>query len=332
MRSVRQGFAVLVLAGGVHGLAMADCSVSSANASLGSVSSLTLDTTGVPSTEVSTGLACGGFITVAVQNTYGVQIENNRLELKSADGGIIPFDILRGNGQTVPLNAIENMGNWQFLDFLGLFGARRGFPMRIGVPQLSGVVPGTYTATINTRWYYHVCEAGLVACLYYSGSPGIGNQGFLGMGGWGWGTGVLAPVTLTLVVTADCQITTRPISFGAEPSVEQFTTQSGAIGVKCSAGTPYTVGINNGNNAVGDQRNMRGGASLLAYEIYKPGTSNERWGTGSAGRSSLSAEINPGIHDGVTAQEYQFRAEIMKNQATPPPGDYSDVLQVLIEL
>ena len=56
------------------------------------------------------------------------------------------------------------------------------------------------------------------------------------------------------------------------------------------------------------------GNTFLKYDIFK-NSSNDRWGSGNERWSSLNATINPGVHNGVTQQNYVFTTKLlMKTQ------------------
>ncbi|MEZ0469670.1 spore coat U domain-containing protein [Luteimonas salinilitoris] len=105
-------------------------------------------------------------------------------------------------------------------------------------------------------------------------------------------------------------------------------------GIRCTAGSAYTVGLSDGSNFSSGWRRMRQGASgnYLRYELYKATISSDRWGgVGAQRRSSVTADSNPSIHDGATAQGYTYRAEVDPAQTTPPVGTYTDNVVVDVQ-
>ena len=84
-----------------------------------------------------------------------------------------------------------------------------------------------------------------------------------------------------LTITESCTIkgvSATDVDFGTVARSASVTDAQGAVVVKCSAGTPYKVGLDNGANAVGTQRNMKMGTSnLIAYDLYTTAARNVLW-------------------------------------------------------
>jgi spore coat protein U-like protein len=88
------------------------------------------------------------------------------------------------------------------------------------------------------------------------------------------------------------------------------------MGIRCSVNTPYYVSLNNGLSPQnGDQRAMKSqtGNTYLKYDIFK-NSSNDRWeAVTSVGQ--FKCNINPGVHNGVTQQNYVFTTKIVEENA-----------------
>ena len=85
-----------------------------------------------------------------------------------------------------------------------------------------------------------------------------------------------------LTITESCTIkgvSATDVDFGTVARSASVTDAQGAVVVKCSAGTPYKVGLDNGANAVGTQRNMKMGTStnVIAYDLYTTAARNVPW-------------------------------------------------------
>lgn len=76
---------------------------------------------------------------------------------------------------------------------------------------------------------------------------------------------------------------------------------------------------------------MASDGNYLEYEIYKS-SSTERWGSAGAERREQS-DVDTGdvIPDGITPQNYNYRAQIMTSQTTPPAGTYTDSIIVDVQ-
>lgn len=100
-----------------------------------------------------------------------------------------------------------------------------------------------------------------------------------------------ATFQVRLVITETCDIhTTAPtdVDFGTQPRTAGAVsvTAAGAVTVNCSPNTPYSVGLNGGNNAgatpAPGQRRMQGllGA-LVPYDLYQDAAAAMFWGNAS---------------------------------------------------
>ena len=173
----------------------------------------------------------------------------------------------------------------------------------------SNVAAGTYQETLNVEWTWDYCA-------------GIGAGGFCIGRDTGSGS---KPLTVSLTVTNDCQITTPDISFASAPVVAGFGTVSQNLSVSCTKGSTYTVGLDDGQNVASGRRRMKSSANgYLAYDIFKSAGA-QRWGSvGAARRASSDADVNPGAGTGTGSQVFNYNARVYTDQATPPAGSYAD--------
>lgn len=222
---------------------------------------------------------------------------------------------LRVCGQAgCPSNSEATIGGssytWSGAVLLSLLGSKTyTLPLYFQTVPGQNVTAGPYVVTLNFNVAYNICAVGLVGlCL----TPQSGTQP--------------TSLQLTMTVTSDCITINAPnVNFGSAPLVRNFPTVSQSIGVTCTKGSAYTVGINNGSYANGSVRNMASGSNRLSYDIFKAGTSN-RWGSVGSERwaSSVSSQVSA---DGLL-RTYNYTAKILSTQATPPGGTYSDTLTV----
>ena len=146
-------------------------------------------------------------------------------------------------------------------------------------------------------------------------SPGF-RRGALGIG-FNWGSGADSLGSLSITVLPDCRILAQDVNFGTAAFASKLEPVQSSMGIRCSVNTPYYVSLNNGLSPQnGNQRAMKSqtGNTFLKYDIFK-NSSNDRWGSGNERWSSLNATINPGVHNGVTQQNYVFTTKLwMKTQ------------------
>ncbi|WP_445285799.1 Csu type fimbrial protein [Yersinia sp. Marseille-Q3913] len=102
------------------------------------------------------------------------------------------------------------------------------------------------------------------------------------------------------------------------------STTSGVLNLYCSAGTAYSIGIDNGAHALSTQRRLAGGTSeFVSYNLYKDNGYSAAWGsTGSAALSGTATSIS-------TAIPLTIYTEIPA-QATPSVSVYTDTANVTV--
>ncbi|MBB3343262.1 spore coat U domain-containing protein [Luteimonas sp. RC10] len=319
---------MLCVAGAVQAQDTGSCTVTSAQADLGTTGTLALAQSPRQAAG-SGGLACSALALLSA-SYIKVRLESSTFQLAHGGGGpSIPFTVLAqstgpqiGQGQEFDFSA---------LNLLNLFSGPGGsLPLYIRTAPTPGLRAGTYTGTVNLRWYFSICTLGLGPVCAYSQSPGFVRPGLLTP--INWGTGIPVTVNVVLRLENDCAISAPPLDFGSAPLAGAFEPVVQQITVRCSAGAAYTVGIDDGQHFSAGWRRMRDDLAptqFLRYALYKGAASGERWGSvGAERRSSAGAELNPGVHTGATAQGFTYRALIDPTQPTPPPGVYRDTLRV----
>ncbi|TOD99473.1 Csu type fimbrial protein [Vibrio parahaemolyticus] len=201
------------------------------------------------------------------------------------------------------------------LDLLGLFGDQVEFPLYARTGAGSNLSAGIYTDQIMASWNWNYCK-------------GVGLPGVCIMRTEG---SAQSTITVELEVTPDCMITAPDIDFGSSPLVAGFDPVSQVISLTCTKNSSFTIGLNDGVNASGGQRRMAFDSNYLEYEIYKS-SSTERWGSAGAERREQSdVDTGDAIPDGITPQNYNYRAQIMTSQNTPPAGTYTDSIIVDVQ-
>lgn len=302
--------------------AQAGCTTASGIIDLGVASSIHVEGNSL-SASGTTGFKCtgSGVLGLLMTNTVSATIlgtsdsnGNQPLLRNAASGDLIPYDICQdvACASSYPVGTKITWSATSLLGLLGLLNASDG-SMPLYVQSVAGqnVAAGVYTATINLRWEWDICGVGLAnICLV----PEKGSADSI--------------VQVTLTVTKDCLIDAPDVNFGRAAFAESFEPVVQSLAIRCTKNAAYTVGIGDGAQPSGSRRMAMGGA-YLAYELYFPASSNNRWGsTGAERASSAEATTNAGGHDGLLAQTFTYRAEILSGQTTPPPGTYSDTLIV----
>ncbi|WP_105685465.1 Csu type fimbrial protein [Cronobacter dublinensis] len=297
--------------------ALAACRVSGTNAAYGSQTSFVINST-VQTTSATLTVDCdtafnvlnNDFVTLTL--TGATTSADTRPTLgRSGDAtDRIPLQVCAqsgcSSGSELTLNGSYRWTGQALLNLLT--NKRYTFPVYLRTLQGQNVAAGAYQVTLNFSVSYSICAVGVAVCL----NPQTGTGTFTSL--------------VTLTVTNDCSTISAPnLNFASAPLVKDFAPVSQTIAITCTKGSLYTVGINNGNNAVGSVRNMASGANRLSYEIYKGSTAN-RWGVSGTERwaSDSATQVST---DGLL-RSYQYTARILTTQNTPPAGSYTDTLVV----
>ncbi|MBD8238712.1 spore coat U domain-containing protein [Pseudomonas fluorescens] len=298
---------------------MAACSVvTSAPASFGSISSMTVRTAAQTSSTTNAGLRCtSALISLLVPSDhFYATITSTQSGMVGPTGDVIGYTIYGNNSSSYPITRgtqFDFGGAGGIAQVLGLIAGpgAKTVPLYLSSITGSNVAAGLYTETLNIAWNWNYCSGIGVGgiCL----GRDIGNA--------------VATLTVSMTVTNDCQITAPNISFGSAPVVSGFTAVTGqTVNIACTKGSAYTVGLSDGQNplSVGGRRRMISGSNYLAYDIFKS-AGTTRWGSvGAARRASSTAEVNPGNGLGTGSQVFNYNAKIYTDQTTPPAGTYLD--------
>ncbi len=305
----------------VSGTGWGACTVSTVNASFGSVTSFALSGGNEVQTTGTLVVSCDAVLNLLTNDSITLNYTGatvsaaSRATLKRTDNAtitdLIPTRLCGASGCTGTSEVqIARSYTWSGSTLLGLLGSRQyNIPLYFRTVAGQNVSAGPYQVTLNFSVNYNVCQVGAVGlCL----TPQTGTA--------------VTSITLNMNVTNDCSAMTTPnINFNSAPLVQNFPTISQSIAVTCTKGSAYTIGINNGLNALNNVRRMASGNNRMSYEIYKEATAN-RWGVSGTERWSSGASSQVST-DGLL-RTYNYTARILPNQTTPPAGNYSDTLVV----
>lgn len=322
--------ALLAAPGPAQAQTFGSCTVSTGSVALGSHSSLALASEGRAASG-SGGLACSALALLSTSHIK-VRVESSTFVLTGGpDNQTIPFLIsATEGGPPIAAGAEFDFTGFQLLNLFS--GPGGSLPLHVHTSPQPALRAGIYTGTVNLRWYFSICTLGVGPLCVFSQSPGFVRPILLTP--LNWGTGVPTSMTVTMIVENDCAISAPDLDFGVAPLAGLFEEATRTISIRCSAGAAYTVGLGDGAHPDGGRRRMRQGATgnYLRYQIYQTPASNDRWGSAPAERrDSATAEISPGVYDGIVQQGFTYRARIDPDQMTPPPGLYTDSIVVDVE-
>ncbi|BCH28968.1 hypothetical protein MesoLjLc_08980 [Mesorhizobium sp. L-8-10] len=251
---------------------------------------------------------------------------------------IVCLNINAGSGGTIsgvrqarnPANAPLAFGLYQDASRTTPWGSREQPALGNPVEVLLLVLPltnGTASRTIYAR----------VAGGQQSAATGLYTSTFAGAEiSFNWQTYVLLPPACSAVtanptrptftvranVPANCLVTAQNIDFGNHGVLSSQVDAASGLGVTCTQGTAYTVGLNNGVTGTGPMaRRMTKGAEAVVYGLYKDTGRTQPWG-------NSGGELVPGTGSGAT-QNLPVYGRVPA-QTTPSPGTYTDTVVVTV--
>ncbi|WP_053061775.1 Csu type fimbrial protein [Photobacterium ganghwense] len=288
----------------------------------GSVSSLTVNTAPQQSSaQPHAGITCDfvSVLSVLSGDKVSVRFTSNgagQMKTKADSESSLAYQIFADSALSFKyeFDQTYNFFDAGLIELFDLFGKSAEFPLYVRTQANSNLSAGVYTdhITVSWVWAYCVVSVGEICIGSNSGSA-------------------QSTITLELTVTPDCIITAPDLNFGTAPLVAGFDPVNQTISLTCTKGSVYTVGLSDGQNSVSGQRRMAFGSDYLAYEIYKS-SGTDRWGsTNGERRGSGDADGGAGSPDGITPQTFNYSATILTDQATPPPGIYTDSIVVDVQ-
>ena len=133
-----------------------------------------------------------------------------------------------------------------------------------------------------------------------------------------------ATIAVSATVRRNCTITTTPLAFGTyDPVVANATTPLDAtstVTIACTMGTPATIGLDDGSNAVASQRRLTNGSSAyMNYQMFLDSTHATVWGNESAN------QLDAGTAPSKEPRAFPVYGRIPSGQDVPI-GPFSDAV------
>lgn len=134
--------------------------------------------------------------------------------------------------------------------------------------------------------------------------------------------------TVDATVVASCDVTATALNFGNIDPLVNATTNTDittTIGVTCSNGTAYNVGLGAGTAtaATVTTRKMTGGTNLLNYSLFRDSARSLNWGSTVA--TDTLADTGTGA-----AKTHTVYGRIPSGQETAALGAYADTITVTV--
>lgn len=137
-----------------------------------------------------------------------------------------------------------------------------------------------------------------------------------------------ASFNVKLIITATCDIHAVPptdVDFLTHDSTATNLTATGQLTAKCTPGTTYNIGLDDGQHSTGTlARRMQStttSTNYVAYDLYKDAARSQQWGasigTNTLGGTGTGSAVAVQIYGGVPS-------------ANSPAGTYNDIVNATI--
>lgn len=137
-----------------------------------------------------------------------------------------------------------------------------------------------------------------------------------------------ATFTVSATVDKDCLVTANTIDLGTVPSTAANITSSGTLGVTCSNGTPYYVGLapsDGSSTGAGTMKGaLTGNTDLVPYQLSSTaGPSGTPWGN-----TATSTSVGNGVGGIGSGLSQPMTVYVTAANANFRPDSYSDTVTV----
>lgn len=187
--------------------------------------------------------------------------------------------------------------------------ANGSYGIFIVMPQPSSTPPpGTYTSSFSgtdAQDLYTAASAPSSCAALASGAHSTTPSNF----------------SVSATVPTQCTVSASTLAFPTASLLTQPVTATATVSSTCNASTPVTLALDNGATGTGPTaRQMKAGSNAITYGIYRDAAATLPWG-GTSGTNTASLSSGTGT---LTAYG------LVPAQTSPPPGSYSDVVNVVI--
>ena len=225
---------------------------------------------------------------------------SNTLSIQITGGSGYPSQI--GNGTSYAMEGVLQAG-------IGANATTTGtIALAVTMPQPSSAPPpGSYTSSFtgtDAQVLYTTTSASTCAALT-SGAHSTAQANF----------------SVSATVATQCTVSATSLAFPTTSVLNKPVSATATVATTCNASTPVTVALDNGATGTGPTtRQMKSGANTITYGIYRDAAATLPWGN-TSGTNTASLSGGTGT---LTAYGR------VPAQASPPPGSYSDVVNVII--
>jgi spore coat protein U-like protein len=139
--------------------------------------------------------------------------------------------------------------------------------------------------------------------------------------------------TVSVTLQASCTMSVSAMNFGsASAPILSNVTTTATIGATCTSTTPYSIGLDNGQNASGTQRRMKStsGAAYINYGLYIDSGYTEPWSTASSSTGCTDGVNTCVLNTGTGSNQNITIYGQVPPQTSPTVGSYSDSVVVTL--
>ena len=257
-----------------------------------------------PTAAAVTGYAC---VSVGT-GTGGTSATNRTLVLGTST---IPIQITSGGASSQIGNGTSYPMYGPVLIQIPANGNKNGtFPLVVTMPPPSPAPPpGSYTSSFagtDAQFIYYTGSS-TTTCATLNAGTHLTTQ---------------ANFSVSATVATQCKVSTTSLAFATTSVLKAAVNATATVSVTCNTAVPVTIALSNGATGTGPTtRQMKSGTTnAITYGIYRDSGATLPWGDTSG---TNTAPLSNGT--GTLTAYGRVPA-----QASPPPGLYSDVVNVTI--
>jgi spore coat protein U-like protein len=137
---------------------------------------------------------------------------------------------------------------------------------------------------------------------------------------------------VTASVVKNCLVSSGDIAFGTYTPAAGTLTGSSVVGVRCTAGTTFTVGLSTGQEgSYGPRKLNDGSGNELEYNLYTTNAYATVWGDGTGGSATRNGTgAGMGALQAQNLTVYAQLPDNANNQLAPPSTSYTDQITVTV--
>ncbi len=202
-----------------------------------------------------------------------------------------------------------------------------GSPVSIDFTQLLGTVEQTRTIYGRVLANQQAAPTGTYASTFSGAEVSFNYATYLIIGSppncsTVTGNTTRPSFTAQATVSPNCLVSAQDIDFGSQGVLDTAVDASGNVAATCTAGTAYTISLDNGLTGTGPTaRRMTLAGSHVTYGLYKDAARSQPWG-------SSGGELVTGTGTGLTENVSVYGR--VPAQSTPAPGTYTDTIVVTV--